>query len=198
MLVQTWSAQRRPIPESVDSHRLVGPGQPARVEGRDPLDLAETGRADGISPRRRPARRLGAGVAVMRVDVDFPATTLHPERVLYRIHRTLNDRIYFDSTRNDRFSLRDMPGEGPVTPPPRPSGPTWRPWAVAPPFGPTSTPSDPLARRQPEDVGEPRLGGQRAEAGVDVEAVGGERVDAPAGAERRVRMLRESPGTRRS
>ena len=38
--------------------------------------------------------------------------------------------------------------------------------------------------RQPENVRQPRFGGRGAEAGVDVEAVGSERVDAPAGTER--------------
>ena len=42
----------------------------------------------------------------------------------------------------------------------------------------------PLPGRQPDDVGEPGFGDRGAEARVDVEAVGGERIDAPAGAER--------------
>ena len=41
-----------------------------------------------------------------------------------------------------------------------------------------------LPGRQPDNVGEPRFGGGGAEPRVDVEAVGGERVDPPAGAKR--------------
>ena len=47
----------------------------------------------------------------------------------------------------------------------------------------------PLEGREPDDVGEPGFGGRGAEARVDVEAVGGERVDAPAGAERGAQLV---------
>ena len=49
---------------------------------------------------------------------------------------------------------------------------------------PSSLNETPLPGSHPDDVREPGFGGERSEAGVDVEAVGGERVNAPAGAER--------------
>jgi DNA-binding winged helix-turn-helix (wHTH) protein len=54
--------------------------------------------------------------------------------------------------------------------------------------GDWGAPSVPLPGRQPDNVGEPRFGGRSAEAGVDFEAVGSERLDAPARVERSAQL----------
>lgn len=46
------------------------------------------------------------------VDSDFPSYVLHPERVLFRIHRTINDPVHFSSDDRSRFNLTTTPGSG--------------------------------------------------------------------------------------
>jgi RES domain len=59
---------------------------------------------------------------VIDIDADFPSHTLHPERVLYRIHRTTNAPIYFASDDLGRFNLMDVPGAGTCYVSPSPVG----------------------------------------------------------------------------
>lgn len=42
----------------------------------------------------------------------FPSTTVHPERVLYRVRRSVNDPLYFSSSGGGRFDLRGTPEAG--------------------------------------------------------------------------------------
>ncbi|MGH9068658.1 MAG: RES family NAD+ phosphorylase [Acidimicrobiales bacterium] len=53
---------------------------------------------------------------------DFPSIAIHPERVLYRVHRTVNDPLYFASSGNGRFDLTDQPGTGTCYLSPSPTG----------------------------------------------------------------------------
>ncbi len=46
------------------------------------------------------------------VDADFPSLNLHPDRVLYRVHRAANDPLYFSSTGIGRFDLARIAGMG--------------------------------------------------------------------------------------
>src|SRR5580704_16182344 len=50
-----------------------------------------------------------------------------------------------------------------------------------------------LPGRRPDDVHKPGFGGGGAESRVDVEAVGGERIDPPAGAKRGAQLARGDP-----
>jgi hypothetical protein len=54
---------------------------------------------------------MGAG-AVGTITADFPAQTLYPERVLYRIHKTMYDPVHFASHKEGRFNLTGLPGAG--------------------------------------------------------------------------------------
>lgn len=51
-------------------------------------------------------------MTVRAVDEDFPSIGLHPERVLYRVHRAANDPLYFSSSRLGRFDLAGIAGVG--------------------------------------------------------------------------------------
>lgn len=43
---------------------------------------------------------------------NFPALDLHPERVLFRIHRAANDPVYFSNSGLGRFDLLGIAGSG--------------------------------------------------------------------------------------
>jgi RES domain len=51
-------------------------------------------------------------VTDLPIDAGFPAHSLLPERVLYRVHMTRNDPVHFASDRRGRFNLLDAPGAG--------------------------------------------------------------------------------------
>jgi hypothetical protein len=59
---------------------------------------------------------------VTDIDADFPSHTLHPERVLYRIHRATNAPIHFATDGLGRFFLMDVPGAGACYVSPSPIG----------------------------------------------------------------------------
>jgi hypothetical protein len=42
----------------------------------------------------------------------FPVHTVHADRVLYRIHRSINDPLYFSNTGDWRFDLKPETGAG--------------------------------------------------------------------------------------
>lgn len=42
----------------------------------------------------------------------FPVHTVHPDRVLYRIHQSINDPLYFSNSGNGRFDLKPETGAG--------------------------------------------------------------------------------------
>jgi RES domain len=56
------------------------------------------------------------------IDANFPAITFHPERILFRVHRTINDPIHFASDPYGRFNLLDTPGRGTCYMAPSPLG----------------------------------------------------------------------------
>ncbi len=45
-------------------------------------------------------------------DGDFPAHTVHPDRVLFRIHRWAHDPVHFASDHTGRFNLTTVAGSG--------------------------------------------------------------------------------------
>lgn len=53
---------------------------------------------------------------------DFPEVTLYPERVLYRVHRTANDPVYFCSDGTGRFDITSVDGIGTCYVAPSPIG----------------------------------------------------------------------------
>jgi hypothetical protein len=53
---------------------------------------------------------------------DFPPLTLYPERVLYRVHRTANDPVYFCSDGTGRFDVTNVDGIGTCYVTPSPMG----------------------------------------------------------------------------
>lgn len=56
------------------------------------------------------------------VGPEFPSATVHPERVLYRVHKTVNDPLYFSSSGDGRFDLTAVAGEGTCYLSPSPTG----------------------------------------------------------------------------
>jgi hypothetical protein len=53
---------------------------------------------------------------------EFPALTLYPERVLYRVHRTVSDPVYFCSNGAGRFDITNIDDTGTCYVAPSPIG----------------------------------------------------------------------------